>query len=427
MISAGARIGNVRWTICAMLFAATTINYMDRSVIGFVKPTLMKSVAQGGIGMTDRGYGYVTAAFMVAYALGMLGAGRFVDKVGTRIGYMIIMAVWSLSAMSHALANSMLQFGIARAGLGLGESGNFPAANKTNAEWFPQKDRSFSFGIFNSGANMGAILTPAIMPWVIIHFGWHYAFLFTGLFSMTWIVLWYFTYRKPAEHPRVTQAELAYINQGTTKEEEASTPWANLWGIRQTWAFTITKFLTDPVWWFYLLWLPSYFSKNFQLDIQHLGLPLIVVYSASTIGSVGGGYLPAPFIRMGLTAERARIATMLLCALLVVPVFLINYTSSEWIAVGLLSLAAAAHQGFSANLFSTASDMFPRSAVGSVTGIGGMAGAVGGALMMVYAGDIVQLTGSYTTLFEFCACIYLISMVIMILLAPGLKRVDLTA
>jgi ACS family hexuronate transporter-like MFS transporter len=410
-----------------MLFAATTINYMDRSVIGFVKPTLMTSVAQGGIGMTDRGYGYVTAAFMVAYALGMLGAGRFVDKVGTRIGYMIIMAAWSLSAMSHALANSMFQFGIARAGLGLGESGNFPAANKTNAEWFPQKDRSFSFGIFNSGANMGAILTPAIMPWVIINFGWHYAFLFTGLFSMTWIVLWYFTYRKPAEHPRVTQAELAYINQGTTEKEEASTSWANLWGIRQTWAFTITKFLTDPVWWFYLLWLPSYFSKNFQLDIQHLGLPLIVVYSASTIGSVTGGYLPSPFIRMGLTAERARIATMILCAFLVVPVFLINYTSSEWIAVGLLSLAAAAHQGFSANLFSTASDMFPRSAVGSVTGIGGMAGAVGGALMMVYAGDIVQLTGSYTSLFEFCACIYLISMVIMILLAPGLKRVDLTA
>ncbi|HME56716.1 MAG TPA: MFS transporter [Terracidiphilus sp.] len=417
----------MRWTICAMLFAATTINYMDRSIIGFVKPTLMKSVALGGIGMTDRGYGYVTAAFMVAYALGLLGAGRFVDKVGTRIGYMIIMAAWSLSAMSHALANSMLQFGIARAGLGLGESGNFPAANKTNAEWFPQKDRSFSFGIFNSGANMGAILTPAIMPWVIINFGWHYAFLFTGLFSMTWIVLWYFTYRKPAEHPRVTQAELAYINQGTTEKEETSTPWANLWGIRQTWAFTITKFLTDPVWWFYLLWLPSYFSKNYQLDIQHLGLPLIVVYSASTIGSVGGGYLPAPFIRMGLAAERARIATMLLCAFLVVPVFLINYTSSEWIAVGLLSLAAAAHQGFSANLFSTASDMFPRSAVGSVTGIGGMAGAVGGALMMVYAGDIVQLTGSYTSLFEFCACIYLISMFIMSLIAPGLKRVDLTA
>ena len=422
--SSGARIGNVRWTICAMLFAATTINYMDRSVIGFVKPTLMKSVADHGIGMTDRGYGYVTAAFMVAYALGLLGAGRFVDKVGTRIGYMVIMAIWSLSAMGHALANSVLQFGIARAFLGIGESGNFPAANKTNAEWFPQKDRSFSFGIFNSGANMGAILTPAIIPWVIIHFGWHYAFLFTGLFSMTWILLWYFTYRKPAEHPTVSAAELAYINQGTTEKEEATTPWANLWGIRQTWAFAIPKFLTDPVWWFYLLWLPSYFSAHFKLDIAHLGLPLIIIYSASTVGSVVGGYIPAPFIRMGLTAASARLGAMLLCAGLVVPVFLINYTSSEWAAIGLLSLAAAAHQGWSCNLFTTASDMFPRSAVGSVTGIGGMAGAVGGALMMVYAGDIVQLTGSYASLFDFSASVYLISMLILVLFAPGLKRAE---
>jgi ACS family hexuronate transporter-like MFS transporter len=423
-ISPVTKIGNVRWTICAMLFAATTINYMDRSVIGFVKPTLMQSVANNGIGMTDRGYGYVTAAFMVAYALGLLGAGRFVDKVGTRIGYMIIMAAWSLSAMGHALANTVLQFGIARAGLGLGESGNFPAANKTNAEWFPQKDRSFSFGIFNSGANMGAILTPAIMPWVIIHFGWHYAFLCTGLFSMTWIVLWYFTYRKPAEHPKVSASELAYINQGTNEKEEPSTPWADLWGIRQTWAFTIPKFLTDPVWWFYLLWLPSYFSDHYKLDIAHLGLPLIIIYSASTVGSVVGGYIPAPFIRMGLTAANARLGAMLICAGLVVPVFLINYTSSEWAAVGLLSLAAAAHQGWSCNLFTTASDMFPRSAVGSVTGIGGMAGAVGGALMMLYAGDIVQLTGSYASLFSFSASVYLISMLILVLLAPGLRKVE---
>jgi ACS family hexuronate transporter-like MFS transporter len=422
--SVAAKIGNVRWTICAMLFAATTINYMDRSVIGFVKPTLMKSVADHGIGMTDRGYGYVTAAFMIAYALGLLGAGRFVDKVGTRIGYMIIMAAWSLSAMGHALANSVLQFGIARAGLGIGESGNFPAANKTNAEWFPQKDRSFSFGIFNSGANMGAILTPAIMPWVIIHFGWHYAFLFTGLFSMTWIVLWYFTYRKPTEHPTLSAAELAYINQGTVEKVVPPTPWADLWGIRQTWAFAIPKFLTDPVWWFYLLWLPSYFSDHFKLDIAHLGLPLIIIYSASTIGSVGGGYLPAFFIRFGFTAERARLAAMFLCAILVVPVFLINYTSSEWAAIGLLSLAAAAHQGWSCNLFTTASDMFPRSAVGSVTGIGGMAGAVGGALIMVYAGDIVQLTGSYASLFDFSASVYLISMLIMVLFAPGLRKVE---
>jgi ACS family hexuronate transporter-like MFS transporter len=410
-----------------MLFAATTINYVDRSVIGYVKPTLMQSVANHGIGMTDKGYGYVTAAFMIAYALGLLGAGRFVDKVGTRIGYIIIMALWSVSAISHALVNSVLQLGIARICLGIGESGNFPAANKTNAEWFPQKDRSFSFGIFNSGANMGAILAPAIVPWVIIHYGWHYAFLFTGLFSMTWIVLWFFTYRKPAEHPTLSAAELAYINQGTAEKVEPPTPWADLWGIRQTWAFAIPKFLTDPVWWFYLLWLPSYFSDHFRLDIAHLGMPLIVIYSASTIGSVGGGYLPAFFIRLKLTAERARLVAMLLCACLVVPVFLINYTNSEWVAIGLLGLAAAAHQGWSCNLFTTASDMFPRSAVGSVTGIGGMAGAVGGALMMVYAGDIVQLTGSYASLFDFSASIYLISMLVVVLLAPGLKKVESAA
>ena len=425
--STGARIGNVRWTICAMLFAATTINYVDRSVIGYVKPTLMQSVANHGIGMTDKGYGYVTAAFMIAYALGLLVAGRFVDKVGTRIGYIIIMALWSVSAISHALVNSVLQLGIARICLGIGESGNFPAANKTNAEWFPQKDRSFSFGIFNSGANMGAILAPAIVPWVIIHYGWHYAFLFTGLFSMTWIVLWFFTYRKPAEHPTLSAAELAYINQGTAEKVEPPTPWADLWGIRQTWAFAIPKFLTDPVWWFYLLWLPSYFSDHFRLDIAHLGMPLIVIYSASTIGSVGGGYLPAFFIRLKLTAERARLVAMLLCACLVVPVFLINYTNSEWVAIGLLGLAAAAHQGWSCNLFTTASDMFPRSSVGSVTGIGGMAGAVGGALMMVYAGDIVQLTGSYASLFDFSASIYLISMLVVVLLAPGLKKVESAA
>jgi len=422
--STGARIGNVRWTICAMLFVATTINYMDRSVIGLVKPTLMQSVANHGIGMTDSDFGHVTAAFMVAYALGLLVAGRFVDKVGTRIGYMVIMAVWSLSAMGHALANSVLQFGIARAGLGVGESGNFPAANKTVAEWFPQKERSLAFGIFNSGANVGAILAPAIVPWVMIHYGWHYAFLITGIFSITWILLWFVKYRKPAEHPALSRAELAYINQGTTEQAGRPTPWANLWGIRQTWAFAIPKFLTDPIWWFYLFWIPSYFSDKFHVDIAHLGLPPIIIYSASTVGSVGGGWLPAPFMRLGLSAERARLAAMLFCACAVVPVFLINYTHSEWVAIGLLSLAAAAHQGFSANLFTTPSDMFPKSAVGSVTGIGGMAGAVGGALLMVYAGNIVQLTGSYASLFILAASVYLISLLILVLFAPGLKRAE---
>ena len=422
--SAGVKIGNVRWTICAMLFAATTINYMDRQVMGLLKPTLMQSVANHGIGMTEVGFANAMSVFAFAYAIGLLFAGRFVDKVGTRIGYMIIMAAWSLSAMGHSLANTVLQFSIARSCLGIGESGNFPAANKTNAEWFPQKERSFSFGIFNCGSNVGVVLATLIVPMVVLHFNWHYAFLVTGFLSASWILLWFLKYHKPTEHPKLSATELAYINQDPPEKSGPSTPWINLVGLRQTWAFAIPKFLTDPIWWFYLYWLPGYFHDKFNVQLGGLGLPIFIVYSASTFGSIYGGYLPASFIRLGLTAQRARLGAMLLCACLVVPVFLINYSSSVWAAIGLLSLAAAAHQGWSCNLFTTASDMFPRSAVGSVTGIGGMAGAVGGALMMVYAGDVVQLTGSYASLFDFSASVYLISMLIMVLFAPGLKKVE---
>ena len=420
--SPGARLGRVRWTICAMLFAATSINYMDRQVISILKPTLMHS-----IGMTEVGYGHITAAFMIAYALGLLATGRFVDKVGTRIGYMVIMAVWSLSAMGHALASTVLEFGIARFSLGLGESGNFPAAIKTVAEWFPQEERSLATGIFNSGANLGAILAPIIVPWVTLRYGWHAAFLATGVFSATWIMFWYRKYRKPSNHPTLTGAELRHIYQEAAEQMGPSTPWAKLLGYRQTWAFTVPKFLTDPIWWFFLFYLPSYFSDRFHLDLSHLGLPLIVVYSASTIGSIGGGWLPALFRKLGLSAVRARLAAMLFCACLVVPVFMVNFLHSEWAAIALLSLAAGAHQGWSANLFTTSSDMFPRSAVGSVTGIGGMAGAAGGALLMNYAGYILQLTHSYASLFAIAASAYLVALFIMVLLAPGLKKVEFAA
>jgi ACS family hexuronate transporter-like MFS transporter len=421
---ASARLGRVRWTICAMLFVATSINYMDRQVLAILKPTLMKPIAEHGIGMTEVGYGHIGAAFMVAYAVGLVVAGRFVDKVGTRIGYMVIMAVWSLSAMGHALANSVLEFGIARFSLGLGESGNFPAAIKTVAEWFPQSERSLATGIFNSGANVGAILAPLIVPWVTIRYGWHAAFLATGIFSAMWIVLWFSKYRKPANHPTLTGAELRHIYREAAEQMGPSTPWAKLLGIRQTWAFSIPKFLTDPIWWFLLFYLPSYFSDKFHLDLSHLGLPLIIVYSASTIGSIGGGWLPTLFRRMGLPAAHARLTAMLFCACLVVPIFVLNYLHSEWVAIALLSMATAAHQGWSANLFTTASDMFPRSAVGSVTGIGGMAGAVGGALMVNYAGYILQLTHSYATLFAIAASAYLVALLILVSLAPGLKRAE---
>jgi ACS family hexuronate transporter-like MFS transporter len=424
-ISPVTKIGNVRWTICAMLFAATTINYMDRMVMGLLKPILMHSAAQGGIGMTEVGYANVMSCFTLFYAIGLLFVGRFVDKVGTRIGYMVIMAAWSLSAMSHALANSVFQFGIARTCLGLGESGNFPAANKANAEWFPQKERSFSFGIFNCGANVGVVLASIIVPLVVIHFNWHYAFLVTGVLSASWILLWFFKYRKPTEHPTLSAAELAYINQEPPEKSGPSTPWINLLDLPQTWAYSIPKFLTDPIWWFYLYWLPGYFSDKFHLDLMHLGLPIFIVYSASTVGSVYGGYLPASFIRMGLTAARARLGAMLLCASMVVPVFLINYTSSEWVAIGLLSLAAAAHQGWSCNLFTTCSDMFPRSEVGSITSIGAAAGSIGGFLFIQLAGHVLQISHSYSLLFIIAASIYILSLLILVLFAPGLKKVQL--
>lgn len=403
-----------------MLFVATSINYMDRQVIAFLKPTLQQS-----IGLTEVGYGNIVWAFQIAYALGLLLAGRFVDKVGTRIGYLFVMATWSLSAMGHALANTALEFGVARFFLGLGESGNFPAAIKTVAEWFPQKERSLATGIFNSGANVGAVLTPLIVPWVTLRFGWHAAFLVTGIFSSVWLVWWFLNYRRPADHPTLTSAELQHIYQEAAENAGPSMPWLKLVGFRQTWGFALAKFLTDPVWWFYLFWLPSYFSSKFKLDLSHLGLPLIVIYSASSLGSIGGGWLPRPFLRLGLSAAKARLAAMLFCAILVVPILTVSNVQSEWVAIALLSLAAGAHQGWSANLFTTTSDMFPRSAVGAVVGIGGMAGAVGGALFAYFTGHVLQITHSYGILFAIASSAYLLALVVIYSLTRGLKRVEL--
>ena len=424
----GARIGRVRWTICAMLFAATSINYMDRQVLSLLKISLMHPMGQGGIGMTEVGYGYIMASFQVAYAVGLLAAGRFVDKVGTRIGYMVIMAVWSLSAMGHALVNSMFQFAVARVFLGLGESGNFPAAIKTVAEWFPQSERSLATGIFNSGANVGAILAPLIVPWIALRYSWHAAFLVTGLFSATWILLWFNKYRKPQDHPTLTGVELRHIYQEAAAQMGPSVPWTKLLGFRQTWAFAIGKGLTDPIWWFFLFWLPDFFSKKYNLDLRHVGLPLIIVYTASSVGSIGGGWLPMPFRRFGLSAAGARLTAMLVCALAVLPIFMVSAVRSEWAAIAILSLAAAAHQGWSANIFTTASDMFPRSAVGSVTGIGGMAGSAAGSLFAIFVGYVLKWTDSnYTILFMIAGSVYLIALAIINILAPGLKKAEFAA
>jgi MFS transporter, ACS family, aldohexuronate transporter len=414
-------LGRARWTVCAMLFAATSINYMDRQVIAILKPTLEHS-----IGLTEVGYGYIVDAFQIAYAIGLLAAGRLIDKVGTRIGYLLVMAVWSLSAMGHALARSAWEFGSTRFFLGLGESGNFPAAIKTVAEWFPQSERSLATGIFNSGANVGAILAPLIVPWVTLRYGWHAAFLTTGLFSVLWILWWYRRYQTPKNRLAAAD-ELRDVYEEAAVEMSPSVLWRRLLGFRQTWAFTIAKFLTDPIWYFYLFWLPSYFSSKFNLNLSHLGLPLIIVYNVSAIGSIGGGWLPAPFRRIGLSLTQARLAAMLFCALLVVPIYMASSVRSVWTAIALISVAAGAHQGWSANLFTTASDMFPPGVVGSVVGIGGMAGSVGSALFAFFAGHALQLTHSYATLFAIAAAAYLFALAILCVLAPALRKVELVA
>ena len=418
---------HIRWTVCAMLFAATSINYMDRQVLSILAPMLQHS-----IGWTEQQYGYIVGAFQLAYALGLIVAGRMVDKLGTRVGYSIVMGLWSAAAMAHSLVRSAFGFGVARFFLGLGESGNFPAAVKATAEWFPQKERSLATGIFNSGANLGAILAPATIPWITLHYGWRPAFLATGTFSSLWIVWWAWKYRRPQEHPRVSNAELQWI-EGTDSRtvsqppgvEAAKVPWTSLLRYRQTWAFAVAKFLTDPIWYFYLFWMPKFLDHRFHIGLAHLGLPLIVVYNMSAVGSIGGGYLPTLFSNEGLKIQTARLRAMLLCACLAVPVFYAGHTFHSWVAVILLGIATAAHQGWSANLFTTVSDMFPKRAVGAVVGLGSSAGSAGGVLFAAMIGRILQVTGSYALLFVIAASAYLLGLLILTRLAPGLRRVEL--
>jgi MFS transporter, ACS family, aldohexuronate transporter len=403
-----------------MLFFATSINYMDRQILGILAPTLQHS-----IGWTESQYGYIIGAFQLAYAIGLVVVGRLVDRLGSRIGFALIMGFWSLASMAHAFAASVLGFAAARFLLGLGESGNFPAALKATAEWFPQRERSLATGIFNSGTSVGAILAPAIIPWLTLKFGWQAAFLATGIFGALWIVWWLARYQKPAAHRLVSAAELRHI-QDDRGESEAPIRWTALLAYKQTWAFAAAKFLTDPIWWFYLYWLPKFFDGRYHLGLSHIGLPLIIIYIVSSVGSVAGGWLPSRFHKMGRSIAEARLLAMLLCALLVLPIFLASRASSMWATVGLLSLAVAAHQGWSSNLFTTPSDMFPRSAVGTVVGIGGMAGSLGAVLFSLGTGWVLQLTHSYTLLFAIAPATYLLALFLLRTLAPNLKPVDVT-
>lgn len=411
--------GNYRWIICALLFFATTINYIDRAVLGVLESELQKVFE-----WTATEYGNINAAFNLAYAIGYLFAGWMMDRIGTRWGYTISLVIWSLAAAAHAFAGSVWGFAVARFALGIGESGNFPAAIKTVAEWFPKKERAFATGLFNAGSNVGAIMAPLIVPILFARFGWEASFIATGLAGLLWVLFWWPIYRPPGEHPKLSATELAYI-QSDPADPAIRIPWASLFPFRQTWAFAIGKFLTDSIWWFYLFWFPKFMHERFGVDIKSIGIPMVTVYVLADVGSVGGGWLSSRLLASGWSANAARKIAMLICALCIVPVAAAPLVSGQWVAVWLVGIAAAAHQGFSANLFTLTSDMFPRYAVGSVVGIGGFAGAMGGFILNLSAGRIKDWTGNYIAIFAVAASAYLLALLFIHLLVPKLEPVQL--
>ncbi|HEV3042081.1 MAG TPA: MFS transporter [Candidatus Angelobacter sp.] len=410
-----ATITHYRWVICALLFFATTINYVDRQIIGLLKQTL-----QGQIGWNEIDFSNVVFAFQLAYAVGLLFAGGILDRIGTRRGFSLSVFFWSIAAMAHALAHSVVGFGAARVALGLGESGNFPACIKAVAEWFPKKERSLATGIFNSGTNVGALTTPFLVAWITGKYGWRGAFIATGAIGFLWLVVWLVMYRSPESHPRVSRAELDYI-RSDAPEQTTRIPWIDLIPHRQTWAFAIGKFMTDPIWWLYLFWLPDFLYKTHGITLSNVGLPSLVIYQMATVGSIAGGWFSSAMIKRGWTINRSRKTAMLICALAVVPIIFAAKVSSLWAAVGLIGLAAAGHQGWSANIFTLASDTFPRRAVGSVVGLGGMFGALGGLLISKVTGYVLQWTGSYLPMFIIAGSAYLIALAIIHFLNPQLK------
>lgn len=424
-------IGRYRWVIVALLFSATTINYIDRQVLGFLKPELEKAFQ-----WSESDYSNIVMAFSGAYAIGLLLFGRFIDVIGTKLGYIISIVVWSVAAMFHAAARSTLGFGVARAALGLGEAGNFPAAIKAVAEWFPKKERALATGIFNSGTNIGAVIAPILVPWIVGVYGWEEAFIITGAIGFVWLIFWWIYYDIPAKQKRLSQHEYEYIhsdNEATNDvSNEKPVSWLRLFQVKQTWAFVFGKLLTDPVWWFFLFWLPSYFATTFQIDFKKPNIHLAIVYTATTIGSIGGGYLSSYLISKGWAVYKARKIAMLIFAFCVVPIVTAQFAGNVWVVVALISLAAAAHQAWSANIFTTASDMFPKKAVSSVVGIGGMAGSVGGILFPLLVGKLLDsykeagdITAGYNILFTICGLAYLLAWVVMHFFAPKMEQVKL--
>ena len=425
---------NYRWTICAMVFFATTVNYLDRVVISLLKSDLSREFS-----WNDGDYANIEIAFKLSYALGMLGAGRLIDKLGTKMGYLLATFLWSVAAVMHAFIGSTLGFIVARSALGVTEAGNFPAAIKTVAEWFPKKERALATGIFNSGTSVGAVIAPLIVPYITVTWGWRWALIFTGSFGFIWVVLWFLFYEVPARHKKLSKEEFDYIHSDKEEEVkdeqgvETKISWFRLLQFKQTWAFVIGKFLTDPIWWFYLFWLPDFLESQYGLKGTGLSLPVAAVYILSTLGSIGGGWLPLRLIKDGLPVFKARKMSMLIYALLVLPIVFAQIMGSinMWLAVAIIGLAAAAHQAWSANIFTTVSDMFPKKSVGSVTGIGGMFGALGGIFLslfvqkslFVHYREIGEIEIAYYIMFFICGFAYVAAWLMLHLLVPKMERI----
>ena len=433
-VAAATKAGYYRWYVCALLFFASVINYVDRQVIGILKPTLQQQ-----FGWSELDYADIVFSFQLAYAIGFLFAGRLMDRLGTRVGFSIAIVIWSLAAIAHAAVmwigpataailgmaglaytTSVAGFIAARFALGIGEAGNFPGAVKTVAEWFPRKERAFATGIFNAGTNIGALLTPLIVPAITLAYGWEWAFILTGALGFIWLAFWWILYRSPEEHTHVSKAELAYI-RSDPPEPTTKMSWATILPHRQAWTFAAAKFMTDPIWWLYLFWIPDFLYRNHGLSLTTMGPPIVAIYLIGDVGSVAGGWFSSTLIKRGWTVNASRKTAMLVCALAVTPIVFAARTTDLWVAVGLIGLAAAAHQGWSANVYTLTSDMFPKQAIGSVVGFGGTAGAIGGMLIAKVTGYVLEFTGSYLPVFIIAASAYLLALLVVHLLSPRLE------
>ncbi|MGA2747019.1 MAG: MFS transporter [Candidatus Sulfotelmatobacter sp.] len=422
-------IGRRRWLICGLLFFATTVNYMDRQVLALLKPTL-----QLQFGWTEVGYSNIVLAFQFAYGAGLLFIGKLIDKLGTRKGFSLAVFAWSAAAMAHAAAGSVFQFAVARVGLGLGEAGSFPASIKAVAEWFPKKERALATGVFNSGSNLGAIVPSLVVPWITWRYGWRMAFIATGALGFVWLLAWLVLYRRPDDDKAVSAAELAYIKSDLEENpglknpgpgRPTTIPLRKLLTVRQAWAIAAGKFFTDPIWWVYLFWMPDFLNRNLGLNLAGTRLPLFVIYSGACVGSIGGGWLSSSLLKRGWTVNSSRKTALLVCALAVTPILIAAHTRNAWLAILVIAIAAGAHQGWSANIYTLVSDMFPKNAVGSVVGFGTMAGSIGGMLVAKAVGYILQGTGSYVPVFLMAGLAYLVAFIFIQVLAPRLQPAEI--